>query len=81
METYNSFEEVIQITNIHQKYQRMNKNNMCYFVIGVLQPVHIAKETTVGVCLYITVTSEYLQRCPEVQRKSGRNVFYEGLCV
>ena len=42
---------------------------MCYFVIGVLQPIQIAKETTVGVWLYITVTSEYLQRYPEVQQK------------
>ena len=44
---------------------------MCYFVIGVLQPIQIAKETTVGVCLYLRVPAEV----PEVQPKSGRNVF------
>ena len=82
METYNSFEEVIEITNIHQKYQRMNKNNMCYFVIGDLQPVHIAKETT-GVCL--SVHHSYLRVPAEVPRGTTKKwtqcVLRRTLCV
>ena len=63
----------IQRSDLDREYlPKVPKNQqeqyMCYFVIGVLQPIQIAKETTVGVCLYITVTSEYLQRYPEVQQ-------------